>query len=50
MFTLVDAIGANWVVGIHVRLVMGVTDSDWDESQHVVGKLTASILRALLDR
>lgn len=33
-----------------MRLVIGVTDSDWDESQHVVGKLTTSILRALVDQ
>lgn len=46
----VYASNSNWVVGIHLRLVLGVTDGDWDRGQHVFGKPTASTHWTLLDR
>lgn len=36
--------GSNWVVGIHVKLEMGMPDSDWDWGQRVFGKLAANTL------
>jgi len=46
----VYASGSNWVVGIHVGLEIGVTGSDWDGGQLVVGKLAVGTLWALVDQ
>ena len=38
------------MVGIHVGLEIGVTGSDWDGGQLVVGKLAVGTLWALVDQ
>ena len=46
----VYASGSNRVVGIHGGFEIGVTGSDWDGGQLVVGKLAVSPLWALVDQ
>ena len=46
----VYASGSSWVVGIHVGLEIGVTGSNWEGDQLMVGKLAVSTLWALVDQ